>query len=113
MTEIQHEMRADEVAVVQPGRRLTMATAPQVSEAVRRLVEDGSRRLVVDLSATEFIDSSGLGALVSSLKRTRQVGGDLRLACAGEQVRMVLDLTNLSQVLRPAASVDEAVASFG
>ncbi len=51
--------------VVQPTGRLNMVAAPRLREQLRDLVENGSRRLVVDLSTTEFIDSSGLGALVS------------------------------------------------
>jgi anti-sigma B factor antagonist len=75
---------------------------------VSRLVEEGTARVVVDLSATESMDSSGLGALVSGLKTTRQAGGDLRIAAAGPQVQAVLDLTNLGRVLRPRADVASA-----
>ena len=102
-----------DVTVVRPGRRLTMVTAPQFVAAVSELVAGGQARLVVDLAGTEFVDSSGLGALVSCLKKARQAGGDLRLCGAGEQVSMVLDLTNLARVLPSRPSVAEAIADFG
>jgi anti-anti-sigma factor len=57
-------------------------------------------KLAVDLSAVEFIDSSGLGALIGGLKAARTAGGDLRIAGATEQVVSVLRLTNLDKVLR-------------
>ncbi len=57
------------------------------------------------------MDSSGLGALVASLKRARQAGGDLRIASLTPQVQMVLQLTNLDRVLRPYASVEEALGA--
>jgi anti-sigma B factor antagonist len=63
----------------------------------------------VNLAETTFVDSSGLGALVSGLKSARQAGGDLRLVAPSEQVSMVLRLTNLDRVLQPRASVEEAL----
>jgi anti-anti-sigma factor len=89
-----------------------MASAPNLSRTVSELTESGRSRLVVDLSGTDFMDSSGLGALVASLKRARQAGGDLRLCCAGEQVQMVLQLTNLNRVLRVFDSVEDAADGF-
>jgi anti-sigma B factor antagonist len=59
-----------------------------------------------------FIDSSGLGALISGLKSARQAGGDLRIANPGEQARVVLKLTTLDRVLRPYDSVEDALADF-
>ena len=60
--------------------------------------------LIEDPSETEM----GLGALIAGLKRTRQSGGDLRIAAAGDQVETVLRLTNLDRVLRPHPSVEAA-----
>jgi anti-anti-sigma factor len=79
---------------------------------VTELVAAGRTRVVIDLSGTEFIDSSGLGALVSCLKKARQAGGDLRVAGPNQQALTVLDLTNLNRVLRPSPSVESASATF-
>ena len=95
--------------VVQPTGRLNMVAAPRLREQLRELVETGSRHLVVDLSATEFIDSSGLGALVSGLKAARQAGGDLRIAAPTEQVRRVLTLTKLDKVLTAHETAEAAL----
>lgn len=100
------------VQVIRPQGRLNMVSAPQLAVMVGNLVSEGHARIVVDLSATEFMDSSGLGALVSCLKKTRQAGGDLRLASPSEQVTTVLDLTNLSRVLRPSPTVADAVGAM-
>lgn len=81
--------------------RFTMAVAPEFRRYLEQVVEEGRTRVVVDLADTGFIDSSGLGALIAGLKRARQAGGDLRIARPSEQVRMVLNLTNLDRVLRP------------
>ena len=92
--------------------RLDMVSAPDVRAAVQRSVAAGRARIVVDLAGVTFIDSSGLGMLVSGLKTARQASGDLRIAAAGQQVRTVLDLTNLSRILRPYATVEEAMAGW-
>lgn len=89
--------------------RLTMATASTLRSAIDQAVGQGRVNLVIDLGGTGFVDSSGLGALVAGLKRTRQEGGDLRIASAQEQVRMVLDLTNLDRILHPFETVEDAV----
>ncbi len=98
------------VTVIRPRGRLTMISTAGLRALVTDTVEGGQRNIVVDLSGTEFIDSSGLGALIAGLKTARQAGGDLRIACPTEQVEMVLRLTNLDRVLRPHASV---VSAFG
>jgi len=96
-------------AVIVPRGRLTLTTAPQLRDAVTDLVDAGRTRLVVDLGGLEFVDSSGLGALVGGLRTTRAAGGDLRLANAAPQVATVLRLTNLDRVLRVH---DDAATAF-
>ncbi|MCT2084619.1 STAS domain-containing protein [Microbacterium enclense] len=80
--------------------RLTAAVAPQLRSEVADLVAAGRTTVAVDMAKVDFIDSSGLGALIGALKATRVAGGDLRIAAAGEQVRQVLRLTNLDRVLQ-------------
>ncbi|KUI36018.1 anti-anti-sigma factor [Mycobacterium sp. IS-1590] len=94
--------------VVKPEGRLNMVAAPALRKELHGLIEGGNTRLVVDLSATEFIDSSGLGALISGLKLARQAGGDLRIAAPTTQVETVLSLTNLDRVLRAHPTADAA-----
>jgi anti-sigma B factor antagonist len=96
------------IAVLRLSGKLNMVSAASVRETVASLVGAGSTRVVVDLADVDFLDSSGLGALVSGLKSTRQAGGDLRIASPGEQVRLVLRLTNMERVLIPYESPEEA-----
>jgi anti-anti-sigma factor len=96
------------VVVLRPEGRLNMVAAPDLREQLHDLVNAGRARLVVDLSAVETIDSSGLGALISGLKAARQGGGDLRISAPSEQAMAVLELTNLNRVLKVADSPDSA-----
>ncbi|EXF24981.1 anti-sigma factor antagonist [Nesterenkonia sp. AN1] len=97
-------------AVVRPEGRLTASAAPRLKQAMRKLIEEGNPRIVVDLGQTDFIDSSGLGALIGGLKAARLAEGDLRLAAASESVQSVLKLTSLDRVLRDHPTVE---AAFG
>jgi anti-sigma B factor antagonist len=109
MTEFHTEPQADDAAVIRPSGRLNLVAAPRLRALVNDSVAAGRPRVVIDLSDTEFMDSSGLGALIAGLKSARQAGGDLRIAGVGPQARMVLELTSMDRVLRAHASVADAL----
>jgi anti-sigma B factor antagonist len=96
------------VAVIRGVGKLNMVSAPTLRSVVTKTITDHGSRIVVDLSGVEFMDSSGLGALVSALKTTRQAGGDLRISAPSAQVQMVLKLSNLDRVLAAYSSPAEA-----
>jgi anti-sigma B factor antagonist len=105
----------DGVAVVVPGNaRLDAEVAGELRSTLLQLIDNGTRKLLLDLSAVEFIDSSGLGALVSALKRLKQTdpSADIRLARVQPSVRAVLEIIRLHRVFSQFASLDEAVNSF-
>lgn len=87
------------VTVLAVDGRLTMASAGRLTEAIGQSVGLGAPYLVVDLTGTTFVDSSGLGALVAGLRRARESHGDLRIVAPGAQVAAALTLTNLHRVL--------------
>jgi anti-anti-sigma factor len=68
---------------------------------LRRMIEDaigsGEKLILIDCTAIEFMDSSGLGALVMGLKQTRAIGGRLALAGINDQVQMLLELTDMAE----------------
>jgi anti-sigma B factor antagonist len=97
-----------DVIVIKPTGRLNMAGASTLRKQLQGIVDGGNTRIVVDLSTTDFIDSSGLGALISGLNIARHAGGDLRIAAIPQQVRTVLELTNLNRVLPSHDSPDTA-----
>lgn len=98
-----------EVAVVEPGvKRLDAAVAPDFKQQVVALVQGGERRIVIDLAGVSFLDSSGLGALVSILKA---LGGQGALAVCGAQgsVLGLFKLTRMDKVFAIEASRADAV----
>ncbi|MHC4924817.1 MAG: STAS domain-containing protein [Planctomycetota bacterium] len=81
-------------------------------DRVKKIIADGKTQLVVDLSAVKFIDSFGLGALVSALRVVRGANGDLKLAAVPEKVSQVLQLTRLANVFDCYDSMPDALAAF-
>src|SRR5919109_955930 len=73
-------------------------TAPRFRERLIELVSEGKLRIVVDLEAVDFLDSTGLGVLVGGLKRLRSHDGDLTLVCTQSRILKVFEITGLTKV---------------
>ncbi len=108
-------MNDNGATVVRPaGERLDIEVAADFRAMLLSLIEQGHRRLVIDLQDVSFIDSSGLGALVSALKTLKRSdnGGDVRLARLQAPVVSLLEIIRLNRVFTTYPSVDQAVQSF-
>ncbi|WP_299887671.1 STAS domain-containing protein [uncultured Ruegeria sp.] len=90
--------------------RIDAAMAIQFKEDMRRETDSGTDRVVLDLAGVEFIDSSGLGAIVASMK---QLGGNRKLDLAGPQpvVEKVFRLTRMDTVFRLFPTLDDALSA--
>ncbi|MEI6180479.1 MAG: STAS domain-containing protein [Chloroflexales bacterium] len=98
------------IAVVRPLERVDAFTAPQLRERLDALSGEGTKYFVIDLSATPFMDSAGMAALVSLLKRARQAGGEVVLVWpTDEAARRVLHLTKFDRVFPMFDDVQSAV----
>ncbi|MDH7570748.1 MAG: STAS domain-containing protein [Armatimonadota bacterium] len=101
--------RGEKTTVVQLEGELDAHSSPEVRETVARLIEQGSRDLVLDLQRVEFVDSVGLGTLVGCLKRTAEHGGSFRLVCANPQITKVFEITGLSKIFHIYPGLEEAL----
>ncbi len=101
-----------DVTVVTTGPELNAHVAPGARQFLEDLINSGALHIVVDLSPLSFIDSAGLGSLISALKTARARGGDVRLCCLRQEVQTIFELTRLSRVFRTYADRDAAVTSF-
>jgi anti-sigma B factor antagonist len=75
-------------------------------------LESGGRKFLIDFPGTGYIDSTGLGVLVSLSKKIREQGGELRLAALNDDLRTLFELTKLDTLFQISKSRDEALASF-
>jgi anti-sigma B factor antagonist len=89
---------------------IDVATSPTLRERLIGLVNDGSAQLVLDLEAVDFLDSTGLGTIVSVLKRARTHCGDLRLVCTEARIRRLFEITGLDKAVPLHASLDDAIS---
>jgi anti-sigma B factor antagonist len=97
-------------SVVAVAGEVDVATAPRLRERLIGLVNDGCYHIVVDLAAVDFIDSTGLGVLISGLKRVRTHDGELALVCTEARILKVFEITGLTKVFPLYGSVEDAVA---
>lgn len=86
-----------------------LCSAPQLRQRVIELLADGTRHIVADLREVDFLDSTGLGALVGSLKRLREQGGSLKLVTSAGRIPELFRLTGLFRVFALCQSVPEAI----
>jgi anti-sigma B factor antagonist len=91
------------------GGEVDLSTASSLRARIDEIVRGGSRRLVVDLSAVGFMDSSGLSALVAGLKFMRTAGGELTIVCGAESILKVFTVTGLDRVFTIRRAVAEAI----
>lgn len=85
-------------------------TAPILRRMVDQVLDEGAQVVIVDLQNVPFVDSAGLGALIGSLKAARKRGRRLGLAAPAEDVRQILDVTNLRRVFEVHGTLEEALA---
>ena len=97
-----------------PGDRLDIEVAGDFRSMLLSLIDQGNRQLVVDLEEVTFIDSSGLGALVSALKTLKRSNGpgDVRLARVQPPVVSLMEIIRLNRVFTSYPSVEQAIRSF-
>jgi anti-sigma B factor antagonist len=98
-------------AVLEVKGEVDIYTAPRLRERLIDLVEAGRRKVLVDLQGVGFMDSTGLGSLVSGLKRLREDDGELALVCTRDPVLKILTITGLDKVFAIHGSVEAATAS--
>jgi len=81
-------------------------------KTVTRLIEDGRVNFLVDLRQVNFLDSSGLGALVRAMTISQKEGGQTKLLGAGPQVKRLLEMTRLDSLFENYNDMESAVSSF-
>jgi anti-sigma B factor antagonist len=97
-------------AIVRVAGEVDVYGAPQLREGIIQLLAIGRRRILADLREVTFLDSTGLGALVGSLKRLREQGGSLGLVTGPGRIPQLFRLTGLDRVFALHESVPAAIA---
>ncbi len=100
------------VVITLKGNVMGGPDGSQLHDALQKLRDEGKKNIVVDLGKTKFMNSSGLGMMISALTTMRNAGGDLRLARPADKIKSLLVVTKLITVFKHFDTVEEAVNSF-
>ncbi len=101
------------VTIVDVNGRITLGDETgQLRDTIRSLIAEGKKKIVLNLAQVDYIDSSGVGELVSSYTAVRNAGGDLKLLSLTKKVHDVLNVTKLYTVFDIKEDEFNAVKSF-
>lgn len=95
------------VKVIQPSGILDGINANELRREISDIVENGANIVLVDFQDITFMNSTGLGALVSTLRTVRSAGGELFICSLNEQVKMIFTLTKMDRVFKMFPDRDE------
>ena len=101
--------KVNDVLVVDVEGQLIVGNRQELKQKGLEELESGERKFIIDFEKTGYIDSSGLGVLVSLSKKIREQGGELRLANLNEDLRTLFELTKLDTLFQIADSRDRAL----
>jgi len=104
--------KMDGVNALRLEGRLDASSAKDLKEKVGALVQEKRLNLVIDMAAIDFIDSSGLGSLVSSLRSVNKLGGNIKIASLQDHVRAIFELTRLHRIFEIFDEREDAIKSF-
>jgi anti-sigma B factor antagonist len=110
--ELYHETLGGVVKVTLKGM-IDASSAQTLKKEITALIQDKPVNLVLDLEGVGFVDSTGLGAMISLLRQVHQDGGDIKLASLQERIRAIFELTRLDKVFDICSDSEEAVDRFG
>ena len=102
----------DGVVIIKVDERLDVIVAPTLKEFISQIVNEGKTKVIIDLSQTKFIDSSGCGALVASLRSLLKNKGDMKISGPSPQAKSLFELTRLHRVFEIYDDLDSALDSF-
>lgn len=101
-----------DVVVVDVEGQLIVGNRQELKQKVLDDLEKGERKFLIDFAQTGYIDSSGLGVLVSLSKKIREHGGELRLADLNDDLQTLFELTKLDTLFQISESRERALEGF-
>ena len=101
-----------EIVVLVISGEIDLYNAPEIKDTINQLTEEQKYNVIINLEKVSYIDSSGIGALISSLSSLKKYQGGLKIINVYASVRKVFELTKLTSFFEIFDSEDDAVASF-
>lgn len=107
------ENKVGEVFVLEVNLpRTSIYVANEFKDSLNKIIDVGEKKIVVDFSKCDFVDSTFLGVLVVGLKRLTPIGGGLRLVISHPNVKSSLELTRMDKIFRIYSDLESAINSY-
>lgn len=101
------------VVVIEPkGKIMGGPESTALHNLLHELIDQGKSKVVIDLGKVDWMNSTGLGLLISGLTTLRKADGELKLANVTDKIQSLLTITKLVTIFKSYDAVDEAVNSF-
>lgn len=107
---IETELINDRTAVCRVSGELDAFTAPELRDALEEVLEAGRSWIIADLKQLTYLDSTGLGILVGTAKKSRQAGGDFAVASQRRNLLRIFQISGTEEILNVVADVEAALA---
>ncbi len=102
----------DEVVILDISGEIDLYNAPEIKDIINSLIEEKKFNVIINLEKVTYIDSSGIGALISSLSNLKKYQGGLKIINVFASVRKVFELTKLTSFFEIYDSEEAAIESF-
>jgi len=109
---IKEKMEGDIAVLTLKGDLIGEPDTTNIRDKIHSLVSDEVKKVIIDMGDVNFVNSSGLGTLISALTTLKNADGDLRLAQLGKKIQQLMIITQLVKVFDIYETVERAVASF-
>eukprot|EP00494_Astrolonche_serrata_P005878 UN05895 len=102
----------DSVVILEIQGEIDLYNAPEIKDAIQRLIDEQKYNIIINLEKVSYIDSSGIGALISSLSNLKKYQGSLKIINVYASVKKVFELTKLTSFFEIYDSEDKALETF-
>lgn len=103
----------DSIPVISISGEVDLYNAKEIKQVLDQKIQEGKYEIVVDVSEVPFMDSSGIGTLVTGMYKLRKYYGGLKVAGISGSVAKVFKLTGMESHLQVYESIEEAIQAFG
>ena len=102
-----------EASIIDLEGEVDVYTAPQLKQQIITLLDGGVKRVIVNLTAVDYLDSTALGVLIGGLKRLRERDGTLDLICPKPRIKRIFEITGLDKIFDIYSTEEEATKMAG
>lgn len=112
LMDIQIREEANNVVIFDINGEIDLYNAPEIKKKIKEFMDQGKHNIIVNLDKVSYIDSSGIGVLISSLSQLKKVGGGLKIINVYASVKKVFELTKLTSFFDIYENEKDAVESY-